>query len=69
MSLFTRKYGDSLDKFEPNYFNDALVPSPAILDHLDREAIDCAMEYIEVNDSVPEYINTFFDAELADDVQ
>ena len=39
-----------------------------MFDRLDNEAIDCAMEYIEENDSVPEYINTFFGAELADDI-
>ena len=69
VSLSNRKYGDSLDKFEPNDLNEALVPSQTMFDRLDTEAIDCAMEYIEENGSVPEYINAFFGAELAGDIE
>lgn len=62
-SMSKRNYGDSLDKFEPNDLNDALVPSPTVFDGLDSETIECAMAYVEENDSVPEYINAFFDFE------
>ena len=64
MSMSKREYGDSLDKFEPNDLNDALVPSPDMLDGLDSEVIGCAMAYVEENASVPEFINAFFDVKL-----
>ena len=60
MALSVRKYGDALDKFEPNDLNHALVPSEAALDRLGNFAVEHAIGYVEDNDCVPEYINDFF---------
>ena len=61
MELSARKYGDALDKFEPNDLNHALVPSAVAFDRLEHSAVERAMGYVEDNDCVPEYINNFFD--------
>ena len=60
MALSMRKYGDALDKFEPNDLNSALVPSPTALAVLEHAVAKQAMEHIEENDRVPDYINDFF---------
>ena len=60
MALSVRKYGDALDKFEPNDLNHALVPSEAAFERLGNSAVDHAIRYVEDNDCVPEYINDFF---------
>ena len=45
LSLSMRKYGDDLDKFEPNDLNSAFVPSPEVFDCFTNkdiaDAIDC----------------------------
>ena len=60
MALSVRKYGDALDKFEPNDLNYALAPSEGALDRLGNPAVERAIRYVEDNDCVPEYINDFF---------
>ncbi len=60
MALSVRKYGDALDKFEPNDLNSALVPSPTAFAELEGAVVKQAMEYVEENDCVPDYINDFF---------
>lgn len=62
MALAMRKYGDALDKFEPNDLNSALVPSSTAFDDLEYAAVKQAMDYVEENDCVPDYINDFFGA-------
>ena len=64
MSMSKRQYGDSLDKFEPNDLNDALVPTPALFDCLKAEEIACAMAYVQENDAIPESIDEFFEDKL-----
>ncbi|MDE0363336.1 MAG: N-6 DNA methylase [Chloroflexota bacterium] len=60
MALSMRKYGDALDKFEPNDLNHALVPSEAAFERLGNSAVEHAIGYVEENDCVPDYINDFF---------
>lgn len=43
VSLAKRRYGRELDKFEPNDLNNALVPSPAFFQQIDRALIDHAI--------------------------
>ncbi len=59
-SLSMRKYGDDLDKFEPNDLNGALVPSPKILDELTKEKIRNAILHIEKTGETPAEINYLF---------
>ena len=60
MELSARKYGDALDKFEPNDLNHALVPSTVAFGRLEHSVVEHAMGYVADNGCVPEYINNFF---------
>ena len=60
ISLSKRKYGDALDKFEPNDLNDALVPSPKILDALSKDQIEHAILHIKKTGHIPAEIDDFF---------
>ena len=64
MALSMRKYGDELDKFEPNDLNGALVPAPSAFDELSAESVQVAMKYVAENGSVPDWIDAFFEALL-----
>ena len=63
LSLSMRKYGDALDKFEPNDLNSAMVPTPEYFDCLSAEKIALAIRHVEETDNVPYFIEEFF-AEL-----
>jgi len=63
LSLSMRKYGDSLDKFEPNDLNSALVPKPDYFDCLAMKKVDLAINHIEKTGLVPNFVDDFF-AEL-----
>ncbi len=61
LSLSIRKYGASLDKFEPNDLNTALVPSPDFFDSIPQEAITTAIQHIKDKSQIPDFIEAFFD--------
>ena len=60
ISLSKRKYGDALDKFEPNDLNDALVPSPKILDALSKDEVGNAILHTKKTGRIPAEIDDFF---------
>lgn len=60
ISLSMRKYGDSLDKFEPNDLNRALVPTPAFLSFMPTEKISEAVKYVKETESLPKWVEDFF---------
>lgn len=64
ISLAIRKYGDNLDKFEPNDLNGALVPSCKFFQGLSDEMVRKAFKFIEKNDKLPEQIEKFFQSLL-----
>lgn len=64
VGLSMRKYGDELDKFEPNDLNAALVPDPSTLDKLSPESVQRAVECVANNGSVPHWIDASFEALL-----
>lgn len=59
-SLSIRKYGDSLDKFEPNDLNSAMVPTPDFFDMLSQEMVKHALREVEVNGVLPVEIEQEF---------
>lgn len=60
ISLSSRKYGDGLDKFEPNDLNNALVPSPESFSLMPQEQVAEAIQVMEATGCVPENIEDFF---------
>ncbi len=62
VSLSSRKYGDDLDKFEPNDLNNALVPSPEAFSLMSQEQVTEAIQVIEKTGCVPEDIENFFES-------
>jgi len=61
VSLVMRKYGDSLDKFEPNDINDALVPSPEFFESIPMGAIESAMSDYRATNKVPDRLEREFE--------
>ena len=61
LSLSKRVYGRSLDKFEPNDLNNALVPRPEILDNISSRDVDKAVKHIEVHNKVPDELARYFE--------
>ena len=61
ISLSMRKYGDGLNKFEPNDLNSALVPSSNVFDQIPSSDIEKALESLRETGTVPEYIEAFFE--------
>jgi adenine-specific DNA-methyltransferase len=60
LSLSMRKYGDSLDKFEPNDLNKALVPTPEFFDTIPEGDIKKTIERIQVDGIIPLTIQSIF---------
>ena len=60
-----RRYGDSLDKFEPNDLNVALAPGPAAFQRLGTQDLARALAVTRDQGEVPDWINSFF-AEIQD---
>ena len=61
VSRSMRKYGNGLDKFEPNDANEALVPAPAVFDELAAGSdIRQAIDYTHRTGRTPEFISSFF---------
>ena len=60
VSLSIRKYGDSLDKFEPNDLNSALVPAPRFLDAIPIAAVESAMQELRTTGRIPVSVDSWF---------
>ena len=60
LSLSRWRYGDALDKFEPNDLNGAAVPSPGVLEELSPEAVMRAMAHVAEAGEVPASVDSHF---------
>ena len=61
VSLSMRKYGRSLDKFEPNDLNSSMVPSQIFFDKMEREIIKLAIQKVEDKGTLPKEIEQVFE--------
>ena len=61
VSLCVRRYGDALDKFEPNDLNNALVPGQQVFDELSTRKVTKAVLYAERTGKTPDWIDAFFE--------
>ena len=59
--LSKRRYGDELDKFEPNDLNNALVPSPQVLDELSARKAEKAVCHAENTGKIPSWVDRSFE--------
>ncbi len=60
LSLSKRKYGNLLDKFEPNDLNTALVPRTPFFDSLGEEKLSCLMESVKCGEDVHGELDVIF---------
>ncbi len=60
VSLSMRKYGDSLDKFEPNDLNGAWVPTPDLFDSIPAQKVAEAMAATLETGAPPQWFEAFF---------
>ena len=60
LSLSIRKYGDSLDKFEPNDLNAALAPAPEIFDRISVEELMYTLNEYKRTGQVPSRVESWF---------
>lgn len=60
VSRSMRRYGDSLDKFEPNDVNGALVPSPEFFASIPAEKIPAAMKTVKETGQLPQWAEDLF---------
>ena len=60
VSLVSRKYGDSLDKFEPNDINDALVPTQRFFESMPGGRIEEALAEFKSKGQVPDWVERKF---------
>ena len=60
VSLSSRRYGDALDKFEPNDLNGAAVPCPGLLEELSPEVVKRAMAHVADAGEVPASVDSHF---------
>lgn len=61
VSLVSRKYGDSLDKFEPNDINEALVPTPGLFDAISHQQIQEALTQFRKSNGIPLWLEVRFE--------
>lgn len=61
LELNMRRYGDSLDKFEPNDLNQALAPSIDWFSRLSPDAVSRALEVCRQGNELPDYMDEMFD--------
>ena len=59
-----RKYGNNLDKFEPNDLNEALVPSEAFFDSIPSARIEACYRKLAAGEDVEHELNAMFQALL-----
>lgn len=60
ISLSMRKYGDSLDKFEPNDLNGALAPSPDFFSSMPAAKVSGAVKAVEETEQLPQWVEDLF---------
>lgn len=60
VSLFMRKYGDSLDKFEPNDLNQSLVPAPDFFASIPKGQVTEAVAVVQKTRQVPQWVEGVF---------
>ena len=60
LSFSMRKYGNALDKFEPNDLNHALVPSEAFLDSIAPEKVEDLLGKLEQGQDVKPELDALF---------
>ncbi len=61
VSLSARRYGDGLDKFEPNDLNAALAPAPDVFDAIPTDQVDSAIESLRETGSAPGCVESWFE--------
>ena len=61
VSLSIRKYGDSLDKFEPNDLNSAMVPSQDFFNSLSHKMMKRGIQEVEEKGILPAEIERVFE--------
>ena len=61
ISLSMRKYGDGLNKFEPNDLNSALAPSPDVFDQMSSSDVNKALEHLYETGAPPNFIESYFE--------
>jgi len=66
LELNMRRYGNSLNKFEPNDLNQALAPSSDWFARLSPEAIERALESCRQGTGLPEFMDEIFDELISD---
>jgi adenine-specific DNA-methyltransferase len=66
LSMSMRRYGDGLDKFEPNDLNQGLAPSFSWFDGLPTEMVQNAIKKVAVGEELPSYLENRF-SELVSD--
>ena len=59
-SMSMRRYGDALDKFEPNDLNKVSVPSPQIFDKIPYEQVRAALKQLEERGTIPNFVESWF---------
>ena len=62
LGISMRRYGDGLEKFEPNDLNRALAPSPGWLSRLSPDVVQNAVDYCGVKNSLPPEMESAFDS-------
>ena len=67
LSLSKRKYGNSLDKFEPNDLNKALVPRRGFFDSLGESRLAALMDAVNGGDDVSADLDSIFSPLLGED--
>lgn len=60
VSMSFRRYGDALDKFEPNDLNEALVPSPRFFSSFSTKEVADAIAQVEESGSLPSSMDSAF---------
>lgn len=60
LSLSKRKYGNALDKFEPNDLNEALVPQRDFFDSLGEDALATLMTAVKEGKDIGERLDVLF---------
>ena len=61
VSMSSRRYGDGLNKFEPNDLNTAFVPIPQVFDSISPRDVSSALEHLIDTASLPEYVESWFE--------
>lgn len=59
-SLSMRRYGDALDKFEPNDLNKASVPAPQIFDEIPYDHVRVALRQLDNSGTLPDFVDGWF---------